>query len=52
MNLGKKGFISLYNKFTIQGSQGRTLEILTDAEIMEECCLLACSSWLAKPTFL
>lgn len=51
MNLGKKGFISPDNKSSIQGSQGRTLETLTDAEIMEECCLLACSSQLAKPVF-
>ena len=32
--------------------QCRSLVIGTDAEDMEGCCLLACSSWLAQPAFL
>jgi hypothetical protein len=40
----------------IKRSQGRisnikNLEAGTDAEAMEECCLLACSSWLAQLLF-
>jgi hypothetical protein len=37
---------------SIKGSQNRNLEAGVDAEAMEGCCLLACSSWLAKPAFL
>jgi hypothetical protein len=33
-------------------TQGRDLEAGADAEAMEGCCLLACSSWLAQPAFL
>ena len=29
--------------------QSRNLEAGADAETMKECCLLACSSWLAQP---
>lgn len=32
--------------------QGRDLEAGGDVEAMEEGCLLACSSWLARPAFL
>ena len=32
--------------------QSCNLEAGADAEVMEECCLLACSSWLAQPAFL
>jgi hypothetical protein len=32
--------------------QGRNLEAGADAETTEECCLVACSSWLAQPVFL
>jgi hypothetical protein len=32
--------------------QSRNLEAGTDAEVMEECCLLVCSLWLAQPAFL
>ena len=32
--------------------QGRTLETGAGPEAMEECCLLACSSWLVQPVFL
>ena len=35
-----------------EGSQGRNPEAGADAEAMEECCLLAFSSWLAQPAFL
>ena len=31
--------------------QGRNLIAGTDVEDMKECCSLACSSWLAQPTF-
>ena len=31
---------------------GRNLEVGTEVEAMEECCLLACSSLFAKPTFI
>ena len=35
------------------GAQGRrNREAGADAEAMEECCLLACSLWLAQPTLL
>ena len=29
----------------------RNLEAGADTEAMEECCLLACSPWLAQPVF-
>jgi hypothetical protein len=32
--------------------QCRILEAGADAEAMEGCCLLACSSWLTQPAFL
>jgi hypothetical protein len=32
--------------------QGRNLEAGVDADATEECCLLACSPWLAGPDFL
>jgi hypothetical protein len=32
--------------------QGRNLRAGPDTEAMEECCLLACSSWLAQSAFL
>lgn len=31
---------------------GRNIEVGADAESIEELCLLACSSWLVKPSFL
>jgi hypothetical protein len=36
----------------MNGSQGRNLEAVTEAEAMEESYLLACSSWPARPAFL
>jgi hypothetical protein len=33
-------------KFIVQGSQGRNLEVVTDAEAIEECYLLACIACL------
>ena len=59
-NLGRKGLISLTGPWNIHGpkqlrqglTQGRNLEAGDDAEATEECCLLACSSWLAQPAFL
>jgi hypothetical protein len=52
INLGKKGFIwfilpnlcSLLEEITASLKQARNLEAGTDAEAMERCCLLACSS--------
>lgn len=35
-----------------KGTQGRILEAGDDAEVMEECCLLAYSSWLHQSDFL
>ena len=32
--------------------EAENLEAGADAEAMEECCLLACSPWLAHPAFL
>lgn len=48
--------VSLGLHFSIRKSgqelkQGRNLKAGTDVEAMEECCLLACSSWLAQPAF-
>lgn len=34
------------------GIHGRDLDIETEAEVMEEYCLLAYSSWLAQCVFL
>jgi hypothetical protein len=34
------------------GTQGRNLEPNAEAEAMEGCCLLACSSWLVQPSSL
>lgn len=33
-------------------TQGRNLEVETEAETMEEYCVLACSSWFAQFCFL
>jgi hypothetical protein len=48
-NLGKKEF-----KFTLQfkNLSPREVRAGADVEAMEECCLLAYSSWLAQPAFL
>ena len=57
--LRREGFIpltlphhSLSWREAREGPQGRNLEAGTKAEAMGECCLLACSPWLAQPTFL
>lgn len=34
------------------GTQGKNLEVETKADALEECCLLACSLWLAQAAFL
>jgi hypothetical protein len=52
--LGRRGFIWLtlpYHHHSKSG-QDRNLEAGSDAEAMEECCLVACSTWLAQPAFL
>ena len=42
--------------WVIEGSQGRSsnriLDAGSDADSLEKCCLLGCSSWLAQPAFL
>ena len=45
-NLWREGFILCYTfrlQSIVEGSQGRNLETGTEAETMEECCLLTCS---------
>ena len=53
---GEKGLFDLYFNITIiKGQylkQDRNLEVGADTEDMEECCFLACSSWLTGPAFL
>jgi hypothetical protein len=54
-NLEIKGFIWLilpHHCSSKEIEKGRNLEAGADAEVMEGCCLLACSSWLAQPVFL
>jgi hypothetical protein len=48
--LGRKGFIQLH--LAVFTKQSRNWEAGVCAEAMEECCLLACSSWLAQSAFL
>ena len=52
----KLGEKKVYSKFTIPGNspslRGVKLEAGSEAEAMEGCCLLACSSWLSQPAFL
>ena len=57
--LGRKGFILLtlphwssLLKEVRAGTQSRNLEAEASTEAMEECNLLACSSWLAQPALL
>jgi uncharacterized protein YgbK (DUF1537 family) len=40
------------SQFTMKGNWGKSQEAGADAEAMKECCLLACSLWLAQPAFL
>jgi hypothetical protein len=55
----RKGFIQLtlstllhhHRKSGQELTQGRNLEVETDAEAMEGCCLLACFHWLAQLAF-
>lgn len=48
-NLGEKGFLSDYSlRSFVKGSQGRNLEARTEAETIEENCLLVCSAQLAR----
>ena len=51
-NLGRKRFIQLMLKSGQELKQGRNLEAGADAEAMEGCRLLACSSWFARLAFL
>ena len=54
-NSGRKGFIwlTLLNHFSLlKEIRAGTWEAGADAQVMEGCCLLACSSWLAQPAFL
>jgi hypothetical protein len=58
--LGGKGLFSLYFRIAAyykrksgqEFKQGRNLGVGADADAIEGCCLLACSSWLAQPVFL
>jgi hypothetical protein len=38
--------------FTACNPSRRQVKAGTEAETVEECCLKACSSWLAQPAFL
>ena len=40
------------SKSTTKGSLDRSLGAGTDVEAVEECCLLACSPWLAESASL
>ena len=58
-NFRRKGFIWLTfpdhspnMREARTGAPGRKLEAETEAEPIEECCLLACSPWLVGPAFL
>ena len=55
-NSGKKRFISSYDSPSLREvgtrTQRRNLEAGTEAEAMEECCLLACSSCPVQFVFL
>lgn len=54
-NSRKKGFDSSYNtQVTLHhcGKSGQALKAGTEAEALEEHCLLACSSWHSQPAFL
>jgi hypothetical protein len=55
--LGIKGLFGLRccsssKKSGQEFKQVRDLKAGADAKTMEEGCLMACSSWLAQPTFL
>lgn len=51
--LGRKRLTSLYIlQFIMKRSQGRSSEAGTEAETKQECCSLACSSWLSQLAFL
>jgi hypothetical protein len=60
-SLSSLGFCGLGRKVLIwlpgsiepmpEGSQGRNLEAATEADAMEECCLLAFSPWLPQLPF-
>jgi hypothetical protein len=59
-NLRRKGLFGLHFHITLhyqrksgqELKQGRSLEAGANAEAMEGCRLLACSSWLVQPAFL
>ena len=56
-SLGRKRFIPHHpfnhlRKAEQELKQGRNLEAGVDAEAIEGCCLLACSSWLACAVYL
>jgi hypothetical protein len=56
---GGKGLHGLYFHITVHHQrksgqelkQYRNLKAEADAETIEVCCLLACSSWIAQPAF-
>ena len=49
--LGSHIIVHHWRKSGQELKQGRNLEAGADAEAMEECCLLVCSSWLVQPAF-
>lgn len=57
-NLGRKGFLSPYTSLSqsipegTMGAQGSNLEVVTEAEAMDQLCLLAGSQQFAQPAFL
>jgi hypothetical protein len=53
-NLKREGLFGLSVQITAnhEGKSEQELKAGTEAEIMEWCCLLACSSWLAQLAFL
>lgn len=56
-NLGRKEFFLAHiffflSLFIIKKIQDRKLEAGTNADAMEKCCFLACSSWLIQSVFL
>lgn len=48
----EKVYLASKSQPTVKGSQGRNVEAEAEAETTEECYLLVCYPWLARPTFL
>ena len=50
--VGEERVLLAYTSMLLELKQDNNLEAGADAEVMEGCCLLACSSWLTQPAFL